>query len=91
MRKFTQFVPEEMDMVYEDLSVETNDLYRLLEEAVMNLPEKCAKIFRMHHEEDLTYKEIADREGIAEKTVEAHLYTALKRLRKYIVKKIILL
>lgn len=84
MRKFTRFVPEQHDSVYEEMAVETDDLHRLIEEAVMSLPEKCGKIFRMSREEELSYKEIAKREGISVKTVEAQMYTALKRLKKYL-------
>ena len=82
--KFTRFVPEQHDSVYEEMAVETEDLYCLIEEAVMSLPEKCGKIFRMSREEELSYKEIAEREGIAVKTVEVQIYTALKRLKKYL-------
>ena len=83
-RKFTRFAPEQHDAVYEEISVEMDDLHRLIEEVVMNLPEKCRKIFRMSREEELSYKEIAEREGIAVKTVEAQIHTALKRLKKHL-------
>ena len=83
-RKFTPFMPEHHDIIYVEMDVETNDLHRLIEEAVLRLPEKCGKIFRMSRVEDLSYKEIADREGITVKTVEAQIHTALKRLRKYL-------
>jgi len=82
--KFTRFVPEQHDAVYEEMSIEIDDLHRLIEEAVMSLPEKCAKIFRMSREYELSYKEIAEREGIAVKTVEVQIHTALKRLKKYL-------
>jgi len=84
IRKFTRFVPEQHDSVYVEMAVETDDLHRLIEEAVMSLPEKCRKIFRMSREEELSYKEIAEREGIAVKTVEAQIYNALKLLKKYL-------
>jgi len=82
--KFTRFVQEQHDSVFEEMAVEADDLHRLIEEAVMSLPEKCGKIFRMSHEEELSYKKIAELEGIAVKTVEAHIHTALKRLRKFL-------
>lgn len=87
-RKFTRFIPEqhEQNMVYEEMSVETDDLHRLIEEAIMNLPEKCAKVYRLSREEDLSHKEIAEREGIAVKTVEAHIHTALKRMKGFLTK-----
>jgi len=83
-RKFTRFEPERHESIYEEMSVETDDLHRLIEEAVMSLPEKCGKIFRMSRQEELPYKEIAKREGISVKTVEAQMYTALKRLKRYL-------
>ena len=86
-RRFTRFVPEQHDVaVYEEMSVETDDLHLLIEEAVKILPEKCHRIFQMRCEEDLSYQEIARREGIAEKTVEAHIHTAIQRLKNYLAK-----
>ena len=90
-RKFTRFEPEQHDSIYEEMSVETDDLHRLIEEAVMFLPEKCGKIFRMRNDEELSYKEIAQREGIAVKTVEAHIHTALQHIKKYMAKHLIII
>ena len=86
MRKFTRFVPEQQDCIYEEMNVETDDLHHLIEEAVMDLPEKCGQIFRMSREEKLSYKEIADRKGISVRTVESQIHTALKRLKMYLAK-----
>ncbi len=83
-RKFTRFVPELQESIYEDLSVEAEELCRLVEEAVMTLPEKCHRIFHLSREEKLSHKEIAEQEGIAVKTVEAQIHIAIKRLRKYL-------
>lgn len=83
-RKFTPFVPEQHDSIYEEMGVEMDDLHRLIEEAVMCLPEKCGKIFRMSRDEDLSYKEIAEREGIAVKTIESQIHTAIKRIKRHL-------
>ena len=83
-QRFTRFDTEQHETVYEEWAVETEDLLRLIEEAVSSLPEKCGKIFRMSREEELSHKEIALREGVSSKTVEAHIHTALKRLKKYL-------
>ncbi|MGD8780043.1 MAG: RNA polymerase sigma-70 factor [Ignavibacteria bacterium] len=50
--------------------------------AVDSLPEKCKKIFRLSRENNLTYKEIAERMNISQKTVEAQVGIALKKLRE---------
>jgi len=84
-QKFTRFVQEQHDSVYEEMTVETEDLYRLIEEAIMSLPEKCGKIFRMSREEGLSYSEISKRESITVKTVETHIHTALRKLKKHMV------
>lgn len=58
------------------------DINRLLEQGIAELPEKCRRIFVMSRREHLTTKEIAERLGIAPKTVENQLTVALNRLRK---------
>jgi RNA polymerase sigma-70 factor (ECF subfamily) len=65
----------------EDLLSE-KDINRLLEQGVAELPEKCRQIFIMSRKEHLSTKEIAERLGIAPKTVENQLTVALNRLRK---------
>lgn len=58
------------------------EINRLLEQGVAGLPEKCRQIFIMSRKEHLSTKEIAERLGIAPKTVENQLTVALNRLRK---------
>jgi RNA polymerase sigma-70 factor (family 1) len=58
------------------------DINRLLEQGIAELPEKCRQIFVMSRKEHLSTKEIAERLGIAPKTVENQLTVALNRLRK---------
>jgi RNA polymerase sigma-70 factor (family 1) len=65
----------------EDLLSE-KDINRLLEQGITELPEKCRQIFIMSRKQHLSTKEIAERLGIAPKTVENQLTVALNRLRK---------
>lgn len=58
------------------------EINRLLEQGVAELPEKCRQIFIMSRREHLSTKEIAERLGVAPKTVENQLTIALNRLRK---------
>ena len=65
----------------EDILVE-NEINRLLEQGIAELPEKCRQIFILSRKEHLSTKDIAGRLGIAPKTVENQLTVALNRLRK---------
>lgn len=58
-----------------------DELKSKLERLVTELPEKCQLVYKMSREEGLSQKEIAERLVIAEKTVEAHLTRALKKIR----------
>lgn len=48
--------------------------------AVEALPPKCKVIFKLVREDGLKYKEVAEILGIAEKTVDAQLVIAVKRI-----------
>ncbi|MGX1642174.1 RNA polymerase sigma-70 factor [Sphingobacterium sp. NPDC055431] len=57
------------------------ELKTKLEKLVTQLPEKCQLVYKLSREEGLSQKEIAKRLLIAEKTVEAHLTRALKKIK----------
>lgn len=56
----------------------------LLAEAVATLPGRCREIFILRRYQDLSHKEIAQRLGIAENTVNAQLVTGMLRCREYL-------
>lgn len=58
------------------------ELSCLIWNAVDQLPEKCAEIFRFSRDEGLTYNEIAEHLGISVKTVENQMGIAFKKLRE---------
>ena len=58
-----------------------NELQDQLAALVRTLPEKCRIIFQLSREKGYSQKKIASELGIAEKTVEAHLANALRKLR----------
>jgi RNA polymerase sigma-70 factor (family 1) len=66
----------------------TDELRQTIEKSISELPERCRLIFMMAREEGLKYKEIAEILSISEKTVNAQMVTAIKRvgdaLKKYL-------
>lgn len=78
----TEFLTQEQ--TYHDDVLEVKELKALIAFFTAELPERCQKIFRLSREDYLSNKEIAQRLGIAEKTVEMQITIALKRLRSKI-------
>ncbi len=70
----------------EDLSVENEVDYTLVQSQVDNiieeLPKKRQQIFKLSWENGLSHKEIAGRLNISVKTVENQIYLALKQLKE---------
>ncbi len=66
---------------YEDHSIESGEVDRIIVETLNTLPETVKKIFRMSRFEGLKYREIATQLSISVKTVEANMAKALKLFR----------
>lgn len=62
--------------------LQAKELQQKIEEAIGELPEQCAKIFRMSRFEQLKYQEIADQLQLSVKTVENQMGKALKLMRE---------
>jgi RNA polymerase sigma-70 factor (family 1) len=74
LERIAGFTPDKDKLTEDDIS-------RLLDQGIAELPEKCREIFILSRKEYLSNKEIADRLGIATKTVENQMTIALRRLR----------
>jgi RNA polymerase sigma-70 factor (ECF subfamily) len=59
----------------------------LVQQAILSLPEKCREVFRLVLSDRLKHKDIAILLDISEKTVEAHVANAYKRIAQYVTKK----
>lgn len=59
----------------------SDELRRLVDEALAGMPERTAEIFRLCRDEGKTYQEIAVIYGISTKGVEYHMSQALKALK----------
>jgi RNA polymerase sigma-70 factor (family 1) len=58
----------------------THELQQLINRAIADLPQRCRLIFLMAREEGLKYRDIAQVLSISEKTVNAQMVTALKKI-----------
>jgi RNA polymerase sigma-70 factor, ECF subfamily len=67
------------------LALREGEILELLEvqEAIDSLPARCRLIFSMHHQQGLTYADIARSLGLSIKTVETQMGRALKALRAW--------
>lgn len=54
--------------------------------AINRLPEKTKVTFKLIREDNLKYKEVSEILGISIKTVEAHMSTAMRKLRETLEK-----
>lgn len=77
----------EMHYQYESLArigydyMEFKELKEKIDLAIEHLPEHCRVVFELSRFEELKNREIAEKLGVTQKTVEAHLTKALKILR----------
>lgn len=83
-----EHLSERMQTPSPESELAVKELQALLNALVDELPEKCALIYRMSREQQLSYKEIAGRLNVSVKTVENQINIALRRLRmalRYII------
>ena len=75
-----ELVPKQEE-IFEEHALELKELIYLIKTFVGELPGRAREIFELSRNEHLTNKEIAERLGISEKTVENQMTIVLKRLR----------
>jgi len=78
---YEAFTRESVKAIDESILQEVRQLQSLIEKITYGLPERCREIFSMSRFEQLSNKEISEKLGISEKTVEGHITIALKKLR----------
>jgi RNA polymerase sigma-70 factor (ECF subfamily) len=67
----------EREIIYQDLAEKVN-------QAIESLPPKRQEIFKLSRINGLHYKEISEKLGITEKTIETHMRLAFKDLKRII-------
>lgn len=66
---------------FQENELEVKELKILIASLVNDLPDKCKEVFQLSRNENLTHKQIAEKLGISEKTVDDHILRALKKLK----------
>lgn len=61
--------------------LEVKDLRKIIDQALIELPPKTQQAFRLSYLKELSHKEIAKQMNISVKTVDNHIYNAIKVLR----------
>lgn len=61
--------------------IENEELRKVLVEAIDELPEKCKVVFKLSYLHQMKNREISEVMNISQRTVEAHIYKALRLLR----------
>jgi len=77
-------VEQEYDQLEEE--VVAQDLSQYIDDIVSQFPPKQQEVFNMSRKQMLSHKEIAEKLGIAEKTVRAHIYQVLSKIRLFLEK-----
>nr|WP_121272282.1 RNA polymerase sigma-70 factor [Pedobacter schmidteae] len=66
---------------FQENELEVKELKVLINQLINDLPQKCREVFQLSRNENMTHKQIADKLGISEKTVDDHILRALKKLK----------
>ena len=66
---------------YKSNELELKQLQDFIHQLVHELPVRCREVFLLSRNKQLSHKEIANRLGISEKTVEDHITRAIGKLR----------
>ena len=73
---------DETDTTDPSETLQSNNLEESYRQVLKNMPEKRREVFLASRFEGLKYAEIAEKMGLSQKTVEAHMSAAIKQLRE---------
>lgn len=84
MRRAEYYAQEESEVVKR---IEDRELRGRLSRAISELPEKCRVVFKLSYLHDMKNKDIAQLLKVSPRTVEAHMYKALRYLRSRLMRR----
>lgn len=76
--------PELVSEEKADLFLEFEELKSIISMAIDGLPNQCKTIYQLSRDEGLTNKEIAEKLGIAVKTVENQMTIAIRKIKDFL-------
>jgi RNA polymerase sigma-70 factor (ECF subfamily) len=82
--KYVEYLKSIQELHEEPVNVEIeyNELSDKLDEIINKLPRRQKEVYQLHKIDGLTYKQIAERLNISGNTIENHMASALKTIRK---------
>ena len=85
---YADYVLQQNNLIADDLEkqIEEKEINEIINKLLKKIPQRRQEIFRMSREENLTYKQIAEKLQISENTVDTQIRNALKFLRKELLK-----
>ena len=85
---YADFIMQQNDMIITDLEkqMEDKELNAIINKLLEELPKRRHDIFMMSREENMTYKQIAEKLQISENTVDSQIRNVLNFLRKELAK-----
>lgn len=85
---YVDYVLLQDNQVTDDLEkqIEESEINQIIRQLLQQVPERRQEIFRMSREENLSYKQIADKLQISENTVDTQIRNVLNFLRKELPK-----
>lgn len=78
-RKLQYYQPDHAEVIRK---IEDQELRQEIYGVINELPDKCREVFKLSYLHEMKNKDIAETLGISLRTVEAHMYKALKFLRE---------
>lgn len=78
-KKIAYYHPDQEEVI---MKLEAKELRDEINAGINELPQKCKEVFKLSYLHGLKNKEIADYLDLSVRTVEAHMYKALKFLRE---------
>jgi RNA polymerase sigma-70 factor, ECF subfamily len=73
------------DTITNEGYLDIDQLRQIITTSIQSLPPRCREIYSLCKNENLTYKEVAIKMGLSEKTVENQMNISFKKLKAYLL------
>ena len=85
---YADYLLQQNNLIADDpgKQIEDKEINEIINKLLEQIPKRRQEIFRMSHEENLSYKQIAKKLQISENTVSTHIKNVLNFLRKELPK-----